>query len=104
MWWDGKIQRTFRCRLPQTPGSLGRLLAALGDRGGLIGEIRIVQMGGSVMVRDITVYADDLRHLDVLVKVIETVPGVRLLEVRDEVLEMHQGGRSPSAAATTSPR
>jgi malate dehydrogenase (oxaloacetate-decarboxylating) len=93
MWWDGKIQRTFRCRLPQTPGSLGRLLAAIGDRGGLIGEIRIVQMGGSVMVRDITLYADDLRHLDGLIKVVEATPGVALLEIRDEVLEMHQGGK-----------
>jgi malate dehydrogenase (oxaloacetate-decarboxylating) len=93
MWWDGKIQRTFRCRLPQTPGSLGRLLAAIGDRGGLIGEIRIVQMGGSAMVRDITVYTDDLRHLDALLKVVEATPGVALLEVRDEVLEMHQGGK-----------
>ncbi len=93
MWWDGKIQRIFRCRLPQAPGSLGRLLAAIGDRGGLIGEIRIVQMGGSAMVRDITVYADDLRHLDALIKVVEATPGVVLLEVRDEVLEMHQGGK-----------
>ncbi len=93
MWWDGKIQRTFRCRLPQTPGSLGRLLAAIGDRGGLIGEIRIVQMGGSAMDRDITVYADDLPHLDTLIKAVEATPGVALLEVRDEVLEMHQGGK-----------
>lgn len=93
MWWDGKIQRTFRCRLSQAPGSLGRLLAAIGDRGGLIGEIRIIQMGGSAMVRDITVYADDLRHLDTLIKVVEATPGVALLEVRDEVLEMHQGGK-----------
>jgi malate dehydrogenase (oxaloacetate-decarboxylating) len=93
MWWDGKIQRTFRCRLPQTPGSLGRLLAAIGDRGGLIGEIRIVQMGGSAMVRDITVYADDLRHLDGLVGAVKATTDVMLLEVRDEVLEMHQGGK-----------
>jgi malate dehydrogenase (oxaloacetate-decarboxylating) len=50
-------------------------------------------MGGSAMVRDITVYADDLRHLDALLKVVEATPGVALLEVRDEVLEMHQGGK-----------
>ncbi len=93
MWWDGKIQRTFRCRLPQTPGSLGHLLAAIGDRGGLIGEIRIVQMGGSAMVRDITVYADDLGHLDGLVGAVKAAADVMLLEVRDEVLEMHQGGK-----------
>ncbi|HVP91278.1 MAG TPA: malic enzyme-like NAD(P)-binding protein [Terriglobales bacterium] len=93
MWWDGKITRTLRCRLTQQAGSLGRLLGAIGDAGGLIGEIRIVTMGGSAMVRDITVYADDLRHLDRLIAAVRAVPETELLEVRDEVLEMHQGGK-----------
>jgi malate dehydrogenase (oxaloacetate-decarboxylating) len=93
MWWDGKIQRTFRCRLEQKPGALGRLLSAIGDQGGLIGEIRSVHMGGSAVDRDITVYADDLKHLDRLIRTVDGTPGARLLEVRDEVLEMHQGGK-----------
>jgi len=93
MWWDGKIQRAFRCRLEQRPGSLGRLLSAIGDQGGMIGEIRTVHMGGSAVDRDITIYADDLKHLDRIVKTVEASPGAQLLEVRDEVLEMHQGGK-----------
>jgi malate dehydrogenase (oxaloacetate-decarboxylating) len=93
MWWDGKIQRTFRCRLEQKPGSLGRLLSAIGDQGGLIGEIRTIHMGGSAVDRDITVYADDLKHLDRLIRIVDATPEARLLEVRDEVLEMHQGGK-----------
>jgi hypothetical protein len=93
MWWDGKITRTFRCRLTQAPGNLGRLLQAVGNAGGLIGEIRIVTMGSTAMVRDITVYADDIKHLDRLIRLIRGIPGVELLEVRDEVLEMHQGGK-----------
>ena len=93
MWWDGKIQRTFRCRLEQKPGALGRLLTAIGEQGGLLGEIRTVRMGGSAVDRDITVFADDLRHLDRIVRTVETIEGVQLLEVRDEVLELHQGGK-----------
>jgi malate dehydrogenase (oxaloacetate-decarboxylating) len=93
MWWDGKIQRTFRCRLQQKPGSLGRLLTAVGDQGGLIGEIRTIHQGGSAVDRDITIYADDLNHVERLIEVVEATEGVRLLEVRDEVLEMHQGGK-----------
>ncbi len=93
MWWDGKIQRTFRCRLEQKPGSLGRLLFAVGDAGGLVGEIRIVLMGGSAVDRDITIFADDLKHVARLTAIIEATEGAQLLEVRDEVLEMHQGGK-----------
>ncbi len=93
MWWDGKIQRTFRCKLLQAPGKLGALLGAIGEQGGLLGEIRIVTMGSTAMVRDITVYADDTRHVDRLVRLVQGLPDVELLEVRDEVLEMHQGGK-----------
>jgi len=93
MWWDGKIQRVFRCRLEQRPGSLGELLSAIGERGGLIGEIRTVHMGGSAVDRDVTIYADDLKHLDRIIGTVESTPGAQLLEVRDEVLEMHQGGK-----------
>jgi malate dehydrogenase (oxaloacetate-decarboxylating) len=93
MWWDGKILRTFRCRLDQKPGALGRLLTAIGERGGLIGEIRTIQMGGAAVVRDITVYADDIGHIERLVEAVKASPEAALLEVRDEVLEMHQGGK-----------
>jgi malate dehydrogenase (oxaloacetate-decarboxylating) len=93
MWWDGKIQRTFRCRLQQTPGSLGRLLSAIGDQGGLIGEIHTIHMGGSAVDRDVVIYADDLKHLDRIIQVVASTPDAQLLEVRDEVLEMHQGGK-----------
>jgi malate dehydrogenase (oxaloacetate-decarboxylating) len=93
MWWDGKIQRTLRCRLEQQPGSLGRLLTAIGAAGGLIGEIQTIHMGLSAVDRDIVIFADDLKHLDRILEVVEATAGVRLLEVRDEVLEMHQGGK-----------
>ena len=93
MWWDGKIQRTFRCRLQQKPGALGRLLSAIGDQGGLIGEIRSIHMGGSAVDRDITVYANDQAHLERIIEVVKATPEAQLLEVRDEVLEMHQGGK-----------
>jgi malate dehydrogenase (oxaloacetate-decarboxylating) len=93
MWWDGKIQRTLRCRLEQKPGSLGRLLTAIGTEGGLIGEIQTIHMGGSAVDRDVVVFADDLKHFERIIRVVEATEGVRLLEVRDEVLELHQGGK-----------
>ncbi len=93
MWWEDKIMRTFRVRLVQTPGVLGGLLSAVGDAGGNIGELRTVHMGSESEVRDVTVFADDAAHLETLVAVIKEYPDAELLEVRDEVLEMHQGGK-----------
>jgi malate dehydrogenase (oxaloacetate-decarboxylating) len=93
MWWDGKIQRTLRCRLEQKPGSLGRLLTAIGGENGLIGEIQTIHMGGAAVDRDIVVFADDLKHFERILGVVRATEEVQLLEVRDEVLEMHQGGK-----------
>ena len=93
MWWEDKILRTFRVRLVQSPGVLGGLLAAIGDKRGNIGEIRTIHMGSESMVRDIIVFADDPAHLEALVAVVNRYPDAELLEVRDEVLEMHQGGK-----------
>ncbi len=93
MWWDGKIMRTFRCRLQQAPGALGKLLVAIGEKGGLLGEIRTIHLGSTFTERDLTIFADDLAHIDTLIEAVRTTPEAELLEVRDEVLEMHQGGK-----------
>ena len=93
MWYEDKIMRTFRCRLRQAPGVLGHLLAAVGDAGGNIGEIRTLRMGSTHVLRDIVVFADNPAHLDELLAVVKAYPDAELLEIRDEVLEMHQGGK-----------
>jgi hypothetical protein len=58
MWWDGKIQRTFRCRLEQNPGSLGRLLSAIGDRGGLARAVAQVALAQGLNRNDLTDHFD----------------------------------------------
>lgn len=85
--------RTFRCRLKQKPGILGHLLAAIGDAKGFLGEIKSVRMGQTSVVRDIVVFADDQDHMEKLIEVVHNAQDAELLEVRDEVLEMHQGGK-----------
>ncbi len=93
MWWEDKIMRTLRVRLVQSPGVLGGLLSAVGDAGGNVGELRTVHMGTESEIRDVTVFADDAAHLEDLVAAVKAYPDAELLEVRDEVLEMHQGGK-----------
>lgn len=93
MWWEEKTMRTFRCRLRQQPGVLGRLLSTLGTNGGDIGEIRVLRQGTTDVERDIVVFAANPAAMDKLIAAADDVPNVTLLEVRDDVLEMHQGGK-----------
>ena len=93
MWWSNKIMRVLRCRNEQRPGTMGYLLTAIGSVGGHLGEIKVIRVGRETVVRDITVFADDIEHFDIIFEAVRHTPGVELLEIRDEVLEMHRGGK-----------
>jgi malate dehydrogenase (oxaloacetate-decarboxylating) len=93
MWWEDKIMRTFRCRLNQKAGVLGNLLSDIGKADGYLGEIKTLRMGNADVERDIVVFADDLNHMERLARLVRQEPNVELLEIRDEVMEMHQGGK-----------
>ncbi len=93
MWYEDKIMRTLRCRTIQRPGALGRLLTTVGDQGGLTGEIKTISQTATHVVRDIVVFADDEAHLARIIQAVRAFPEAELLEIRDEVMEMHQGGK-----------
>ncbi len=93
MWWEDKLVRTLRCRLLQKPGIFGGLLTLIGKEQVYVGEIKIIHMGLNYMIRDITIYVDDEEHLQRVVRAVQSYEQAELLEIRDEVLEMHQGGK-----------
>ncbi len=88
-----QLVRTMRCKNVNVPGVLGRLTTAIGDAGANIGAIRLVQMGHHYLVRDLDVYVSDEEHLDKVVQAISALKDVTLVEIRDEVLELHRGGK-----------
>ena len=93
MPWEQKLMRTVRCRNSLARGTLARLLTAISLEGGSIGEIRIIKEGLQAIVRDITIFADDRGQLEAIIAAMESNPGTTVLEVRDEVLELHQKGK-----------
>lgn len=93
MAWERKIMRTVRVRNDQSVGQLARLLAAISDSGGTVGDIDLMTETSRSVVRDITIYAEDTEHIDKVVKAMAANPGTKILQVRDEVLELHQKGK-----------
>ncbi len=84
---------TVRCRLENAPGTLGRLTSEIGKLGGDLRAIDIVSVAHRSIVRDITVLAAGMDHVDQLVRGIAAVPGVELLEYSDRVVAAHRGGK-----------
>jgi malate dehydrogenase (oxaloacetate-decarboxylating) len=93
MAWERRLMRTVRVRNVQKPGTLARLLAAIADMGASVGSIEMLTETAQAIVRDITVYAEDEEHMDHVIEIMRANEGTRVLEVRDEVLQLHQKGK-----------
>ena len=93
MAWERKMMRTVRVRNEQKVGTLARLLAAVSKMGASVGSIEMLNETAHSVLRDITVYADDTEHMDKVIEAMRHNEGTRVLEIRDEVLRLHQQGK-----------
>jgi len=93
MAWERRIMRTVRVRNEHKLGTLARLMTAISNMGASVGTIEMISETAQSVVRDITVYADDAEHMDHAIEAMRTNQGTRVLEIRDEVLELHQKGK-----------
>jgi len=88
-----RIARTLRFRNTSIPGILGKLTMAIGKVGADIGNIATVHLGDHYTVRDIEVFLESKEHLERLINTVSRIRGVVLLEVRDDVLDLHRNGK-----------
>jgi malate dehydrogenase (oxaloacetate-decarboxylating) len=84
---------TLRVEFPHEAGSLGRVLTAVGDAGGMIGAVDIVRMRQESSIRDITVNASDSDHGGRIVETVDSLEGVRVRNISDRTFLMHLGGK-----------
>ena len=83
----------IRAEIENRPGALGRLTTAIGDAGGSIGALDIVEVMGDTVVRDVTVLAVDEGHVDQIREAVEALDGIHVRNVRDRTFLMHLGGK-----------
>src|SRR5512135_317910 len=93
MAWERKVSRTLRVRNEHKLGVLANLISLVADLGGTLGDIDLLTETSRSVVRDITIYGDDAAHVEKIVEAIGQLPGTKVLQVRDEVLELHQKGK-----------
>ena len=93
MAWERKMMRTVRVRNERRVGVLARLLTAIASADASVGSMDLINETAQSVVRDITIYADDTEHMDKVIEAIRANEGTRILEVRDEVLALHQKGK-----------
>jgi len=88
-----KIVRTLRFKNLSIPGILGKLTTCIGKAGVDIGNIVTVHLGDHYTIRDIDVFLESKEHLAKLVDEVSKIQGVSILEIRDDVLDLHRAGK-----------
>jgi len=83
---------TLRCRIRDVSGMLGKAITAIGQTGAHLGTLKVVGLDSRHKVRDITVYCSDQSHLGAILDILNQIEGVSVLEVKDDILEMHRRG------------
>ncbi len=90
---EQKLIRTVRVLNEQAVGVLANLMSAISDEAGSVGDIRMITETSGHVVRDITVYADDLVKMESIIEAMRRNPGTKIMAVRDEVLQLHEKGK-----------
>jgi malate dehydrogenase (oxaloacetate-decarboxylating) len=72
---------------------LGRIASTIGQAGGDIGAVDIVQSSRDTMVRDITFTARDIEHAHQIADAIKSLEKVTLRSISDPVFLLHLGGK-----------
>jgi malate dehydrogenase (oxaloacetate-decarboxylating) len=84
---------TLRVEIEHRPGMLGKVASAIGDAGGLIAAVDLVQVDATHTIRDITVATAEESDWPRLTKAVDALPGARVLDATDRTLQLHVGGK-----------
>jgi malate dehydrogenase (oxaloacetate-decarboxylating) len=72
---------------------LGKVASAIGDAGGTIGAVDLVQVEAEHTIRDITVATSDASDWPRLSDAVDAIPGARVLDATDRTFLLHVGGK-----------
>ncbi|HLB21379.1 MAG TPA: NAD-dependent malic enzyme [Solirubrobacteraceae bacterium] len=90
---SAQFRLTIRVNIDDAHGTLGRLTGAIGDAGGIVGAVDLVEVDGSHSLRDIVVDASGKDHWERIVAAVGGVDGVELIDTTDRTFQLHVGGK-----------
>ena len=90
---SAQYRLTIRVKLEDTHGILGQVTSAIGDAGGIVGAVDLVEVDGSHLIRDIVVDASGREHWREIIEAIAAIPGVEVIDTTDRTFLLHVGGK-----------
>jgi malate dehydrogenase (oxaloacetate-decarboxylating) len=83
----------LKLQLPNRPGMLAQVVEAIGEQGGNVGDITLLEQTRDLCQREIVVDAASIEHQQQIVTAVKAIKEVSLLDWYDRTFEMHQGGK-----------
>ncbi|MEW6638798.1 MAG: malic enzyme-like NAD(P)-binding protein, partial [Actinomycetota bacterium] len=87
------LDYTYRIRVPHRPGQLAKVAGTIAEGNGLIGDVTTINVGRDASIREITIEIESREQGDRICRMLEEIPGVRVLMARDRALLRHEGGK-----------
>jgi malate dehydrogenase (oxaloacetate-decarboxylating) len=90
---SAQYRLTIRVRVDDAPGTLGLLTGAIGEAGGMVGAVDLIEVDGSHSLRDIVVDASGQEHWEQIIAAMSGLSGVEVIDITDRTFQMHVGGK-----------
>ncbi len=90
---SAQYRLTIRVRIDDAPGTLGLLTGAIGDAGGIVGAVDLIEVDAATSLRDIVVDASGRDHWERILAAIEALAGVEIIDTTDRTFLLHVGGK-----------
>jgi malate dehydrogenase (oxaloacetate-decarboxylating) len=90
---SAQYRLTIRVKIDDAHGALGALTGAIGEAGGVVGAVDLVEVDGPRSLRDIVVDASDREHWAQIISAIEGVGGAEVIDTTDRTFLLHVGGK-----------
>jgi malate dehydrogenase (oxaloacetate-decarboxylating) len=90
---SAQYRLTIRVRIEDAQGTLGLLTGAIGEAGGTVGAVDLVEMDGAHSLRDIVVDASSQDHWEQILQAMRALQGVEVIDTTDRTFLLHVGGK-----------
>ena len=90
---SAQYRLTIRIKLDDNPNVLGNVTSAIGEAGGLVGAVDVVEADAGHSLRDVMVDASGRDHWERILAAIGEVEGAEVIDTTDRTFLLHVGGK-----------
>ncbi len=90
---SAQYRLTIRVKIDEAQNMLGQVTDMIGEQGGMVVAVDLVEAGAKHSLRDIVVDAASREHWNRILSAIGSLPGVEVIDTTDRTFLLHVGGK-----------